>query len=67
MRGKGQRLVKALKLVLEAYCLFDRDGSGAIDKEEVLAMRGFWKDRPPVDMAKLRADRYPNLDLHADR
>ena len=34
-------------------------------KEEVLAMRGFWKDRPPVDMAKLRADRYPNL--HADR
>ena len=36
-------------------------------KQEVLAMRGFWKDRPPVDMAKLRADRYPNLDLHADR
>jgi Arc/MetJ family transcription regulator len=34
-------------------------------KEEVLAMRGFWKDRPPVDMAALRADRYP--DLHADR
>ena len=34
-------------------------------KDEVLAMQGFWKDRPPVDMAVLRADRYPNL--HADR
>jgi Arc/MetJ family transcription regulator len=34
-------------------------------KDEVLAMRGFWKDRPPVDLAELRADRYPNL--HADR
>ncbi len=34
-------------------------------KDEVLAMRGFWKDRPPVDMAELRADRYSNL--HADR
>ncbi len=34
-------------------------------KDEVLAMQGFWKDRPPVDMAALRADRYPNL--HADR
>lgn len=37
-RAKGQRLVKALKLVLEAYCLFDKDGSGTIDKNEVLAM-----------------------------
>lgn len=34
-------------------------------KDEVLAMQGLWKDRPPVDMAALRADRYPNL--HADR
>lgn len=34
-------------------------------KEEVLAMRGFWKDRPPIDMTALRADRYPGL--HADR
>ena len=34
-------------------------------KEEVLAMRGFWKDRPPVDMRALRTDR--DLGLHADR
>lgn len=31
-------------------------------KEEVLAMQGFWADRPPVDMDALRADRYPGLN-----
>ena len=36
--GRGQRLVKALRLVLEAYVLFDKDGSGTIDRGEVLAM-----------------------------
>jgi Ca2+-binding EF-hand superfamily protein len=35
---QGRHLVNALKLVLEAYILFDRDGSGTIDKNEVLAM-----------------------------
>jgi len=34
----GQRLVKALRLVLEAYVLFDRDASGTIDRVEVLSM-----------------------------
>lgn len=34
----GQRLVKALRLVLEAYVLFDRDASGTIDRNEVLGM-----------------------------
>lgn len=35
---QGRHLVNALKLVLEAYILFDTDGSGTIDREEVLAM-----------------------------
>lgn len=36
--GRGKRLVKALKLILEAYILFDADGSGTIDRAEVLAI-----------------------------
>lgn len=35
---EGAELVKALKLVIEAWILFDNDGSGYIDREEVLAM-----------------------------
>ena len=38
LRVKGERLVKALKIILEAYVLFDKDGNGSIDKAEVLAM-----------------------------
>ena len=34
----GRRLVRALRLVLEAYVLFDTDASGTIDREEVLAI-----------------------------
>lgn len=36
--GPGRRLVAALRLVLEAYILFDADGSGTIDRNEVLAI-----------------------------
>ena len=35
---QGRHLVNALKLVLEAYILFDNDGSGSIDRNEVLRM-----------------------------
>lgn len=35
---EGAELVKGLKLVIEAWILFDKDGSGYIDREEVLAM-----------------------------
>jgi len=38
LMAQGQRLVKALRIILEAYVLFDRDGSGTIDRGEVLAM-----------------------------
>jgi hypothetical protein len=33
-----QRLVMALRIVLEAYVLFDADASGTIDRDEVLSM-----------------------------
>jgi len=36
--AQGMRLVRALRIILEAYVLFDRDGSGTIDRTEVLAM-----------------------------
>lgn len=38
LQQKGRMLVEGLKIVLEAYCLFDQDGSGTIDKDEVLGM-----------------------------
>lgn len=38
LHAHGVRLVKALRVVLEAYVLFDRDASGTIDRNEVLEM-----------------------------
>lgn len=35
LMAQGLRLVKALRIILEAYVLFDRDGSGTIDRDEV--------------------------------
>ena len=35
---RGRQLVTAIKYTLEAYILFDVDGSGSIDRDEVMAM-----------------------------
>lgn len=37
-KERGSAMIKALRLVVEAYCIFDNDGSGTIDKDEVLNM-----------------------------
>jgi len=35
---RQRQLVSAMHIVLDAYVLFDKDGNGSIDREEVLAM-----------------------------
>jgi Ca2+-binding EF-hand superfamily protein len=37
-KERGSAMIKALRLVVEAYCIFDNDGSGTIDKDEVFSM-----------------------------
>jgi hypothetical protein len=64
--ARGQKLVKALRLVLEAYILFDADASGTIDKEEVLAMIREKGSGGGRNNALLMEDRWSELDWDHD-
>ena len=67
-RSQGQKLVKALQHVLEAYVLFDADASGTIEKEEVLGMvaeKGPGKGGTMAS-ALLSQERWAELDWDSD-
>jgi len=64
---QGQKLVKALQHVLEAYVLFDADASGTIDREEVLniiAEKGAKKRGGASGL--LSKERWAELDWDSD-
>jgi len=71
---KGQELVNAMQLVLECYVMFDKDGSGTIDRSEVMQMikedeaataRGGKKTGSHAN-ALLSKDRWTELDWDSD-
>ena len=70
---RGKMLVSAMQIVLECYVLFDKDGSGTIDKNEVLAMideasreGSARKKRGDSVNALLSRERWEELDWDAD-
>ena len=65
--AQGQKLVKALQHVLEAYVLFDADASGTIDRDEVLniiAEKGAKKRGGASGL--LSKERWAELDWDSD-
>jgi calcium-binding protein CML len=69
---KGQELVNAMQLVLECYVMFDKDGSGTIDRSEVMQMISedesskAGKKTGSHANALLSKDRWAELDWDSD-
>lgn len=73
IKSKGRELVIAMKLVLEAYTLFDEDGNGSIDRDEVIRILrehtnkvGKAGKRDQSSSAFLSEERWKQLDWDSD-
>lgn len=62
---KGRLMAKGLRYVVEAYILFDQDGSGSIDRKEVMALIAERSDKEGKN-GLLSADRWKELDWDSD-
>jgi hypothetical protein len=58
-------MAKGLRYVVEAYILFDQDGSGSIDRKEVMALIAERSDKEGKN-GLLSADRWKELDWDSD-
>jgi calcium-binding protein CML len=64
---KGQELVSAMQLVLECYVMFDKDGSGTIDRNEVMQMINEDAERESTKAGGKKSESSSNALLSKDR
>ena len=73
LHARGKAIVDALRVVVEAYMIFDRDGDGTIDREEVMSILGAAEGSSDVRRVStagatefLSQDRWRQLDWDGD-